>query len=110
MPLVDAGKGRLVAIRRALLSQTLKLLEPIMIGGTEPVFDDALTAFMLITIGASENDMHPKLLHWLNLLNYWLRKLNLCAEREGLGEEEKEERRRYAQLSFHADATLQQTA
>lgn len=98
--LPEVGNGKLVAIRRALLSQTLKLLEPVMIGGSEPAFDDAVTAFMLISIGAGENDTHIKLPHWLNLLNYCVKKLNLCAEPDGFGEEEKEERRRYVNVSL----------
>lgn len=66
-----------------------------MTGEADPSFDDAITFFVLSSIGASENDNHVKLPHWLSFMKYALRKLNLYVEVDGLDEETKEERRRY---------------
>ncbi|CZR63737.1 uncharacterized protein PAC_13634 [Phialocephala subalpina] len=92
--LLEVSSGKLITARRTFLSQTLKLLQPVLVGEIDPTFDDAITFFMLSSIGASENDTHLRLPHWLSFMKYSLRKLSLYAEVEGLDEEEKEERRR----------------
>jgi hypothetical protein len=102
--LPSVSSSQLVTLRRAFLSHTLKLLQPVMIGEIDPSFDDAITFFILSSIGASENDNHVRLPHWLSFMKYALRKLNLYTEIEGLDEETREERRRY--VLFLVDALM----
>ncbi|KAF8853852.1 hypothetical protein BDZ45DRAFT_706805 [Acephala macrosclerotiorum] len=92
--LPEISSSKLITIRRAFLSQTLKLLQPVMVGELDPTFDDAITFFILTSIGASENDTHLRLPHWLSFMKYALRKLSLYTEVEGLGGEEEEEKER----------------
>ena len=93
--LPSTSSSQFITMRRAFLSQTLKLLQPAMLGEFDPTFDDAITFFILSSIGASENDNHIRLPHWLSFMKYALRKLNLYAEVENLDEESREERRRF---------------
>lgn len=93
--LPDISHADFISLRRGLLSRTLKLLEPLMLGDVQPSFDDGLTAFMLTSIGPSENDTESRLSHWLSFLSLTIRTLGINAETEGIDEEEKEERRRH---------------
>ena len=90
------SRSRLVTFRRMLLSITLKLLQPVLLGDVDPSFDDAITVSTLTGIGSSDNDNHFQLPNWLQVMKHYLKKLNLCAEPVGFDEEEKEERRRFA--------------
>lgn len=76
------------------MSRTTRLLEPVMVGQAKPSFDDAVAAFMLTSIGASEDNTDAHLPHWLNFLFLTIRKLGLNTDDEALDDEEKEERRR----------------
>lgn len=87
--------GELVTLRRGFISRTMKLLEPVMLGEVKPSFDDAVTAFMLTAIGASEDSTDAHQPHWLSFLFLTVRKLGLDTEDETLDDEEKEEHRRY---------------
>ena len=92
--MIGISHGELVTLRRGFLSRTMELLEPVMLGRIRPSFDDAVTAFVLTTIGASEDSKDTHQLHWLSFLFLTVRKLELDTEDESLDEEEKEEHRR----------------
>jgi hypothetical protein len=97
--LPNISHGEFISLRRHLLSRTLELLQPVMLAEVEPSFDDAVASFMLMAIGASDDENQHRLLHWSNFCKFIIRKLNLNIEPEGYDEEEKEERRRYAGLA-----------
>lgn len=97
-PIPIMSNSQLIALRRGLLAKTIKLLPPILITEVEPSFDDAITSFMLASIGPSEDvtDLHMQ--EWLTMLKLYVTKLALNVEFEGDDEEEKEERRRCVYL------------
>jgi hypothetical protein len=86
--------GEFVSLRRHLLCRTLELLQPVMLAEVEPTFDDAIASFLLTSFGASDDEHHLRLLHWLNFCKFITRKVNLNIEPHGYNEEDKEERRR----------------
>jgi hypothetical protein len=107
MPRHDGGAvlpmishGEFISMRRLFLSQTLELIKPVMLGETEPTFDDAIVSVMLGSIGASNDENHLRLRHWTNFSKFIVRKLKLNIEPKGFDEEEKEERRRFLALLF----------
>lgn len=57
--LPNVSHSELVTLRRGLLSRTMKLLEPVMLGGkAKPNLDDAITAFLLHNIGPSSQETY----------------------------------------------------
>lgn len=91
------GQGQLVALRRRLLSKTVKLLQPVLLGNPEPSLDDAITCFIVSSIGPSEDETETNMVQWLAFMKLKVKisVLNIEAEND---EEEKEERRRYAEF------------
>jgi len=86
--------GQCIALRRGFLSKTMKLLQPVLLGDIEPTIDDAMTAFMLTSIGPSEDETESYLSQWLAFLKLTVKRLVLNVEPSDLNEEENEERRR----------------
>lgn len=97
--LPSLSRGEFVTIRRTLLAMSLRMMEPVLLGKVEPTLDDAITTFMLVSIGPSENNLGEQLPQWLNFNKFVVKTLNLSVEPECLDDEEREERRRYVRLS-----------
>jgi hypothetical protein len=51
--IIPGRVGQLVALRRGLLSKTIKLLQLVLLGDSEPSLDDAITCFIVSSIGPS---------------------------------------------------------
>lgn len=87
-------QGQLVRLQNSLHQQALLLLKPVFAAEATPSFDDAVALLLLCSIATSNNDNHGYLPHWLALLKFVVKQLNLHMEPEGFDEESKEERRR----------------
>lgn len=93
--LPDISHSELVSLRRGLLSKTMKLLEPVILGGdAKPSLDDAITAFMLTNIGPSENETEALLTNWLSFHKFIIKDMGVGYQHEGMDEEDQEEWRR----------------
>jgi hypothetical protein len=97
--------AELVAMRRNLLSLAVQQLEPVFLGNTEAIFDHAVAAFLLVSIGTSDDETHKSLPRWLHMLKFMVLNLSLSEEVVDLDEETKEERRRYR----HFPSTIHST-
>lgn len=109
--LPDISHSELVTLRRGFLSKTMKLLEPVMLGGVvKPNLDDAITAFLLHNIGPSENEFvasspelsttyksrtEALLTNWLSFQKFMIKDMGCHFRQEGMDEEDREEWRRY---------------
>jgi hypothetical protein len=97
--IIPGRVGQLVALRRGLLSKTIKLLQLVLLGDSEPSLDDAITCFIVSSIGPSEDETETNLAQWLAFMKLNVTILVLNAEAENVDEEEKEERRRCAEFN-----------
>jgi hypothetical protein len=83
------------ALRRNLFEELVRQFHPRTLPDSHHTFDDALTAFMITSIAPSEKSVESSLQYWLIFLKFIVQKLNLHMDIPHLGEEDKEERRRY---------------
>lgn len=102
MPRLDRGPilpernlNEHTALRRNLFEELIRLFHPRTLPDSHHTFDDALTAFMITSIGPSEKSVESSLQYWLMFLKFIVQKLDLRIDTSHLGEEDKEERRRY---------------
>lgn len=98
-----ADSTRRMAQGRYFFDQLNRHFYPRTFPGTNHVFDDALTAFMLTTIAPSEKSLESGLQYWLVFLNFVVQKLDLHKDDQGMDEDDREERRRYAFHIISAD-------
>jgi hypothetical protein len=94
--LLETSAAGLIGIRRNLLSELMKRFHKIILPESRLSLDDGITAFIVTSIGPSEEAIHSNLPCYLAFLKYVVRRLNLNSEVSGLSEETKEERRRLA--------------
>lgn len=99
---LNTSHGELVTLRRAFISRTMRLLEPVMLGQAKLTFDDAVTAIMLCSIGASEDSTDKHQSQWLSFTFLAIRKLGPEIEDEVSDEEVNEEHRRFVELFISA--------
>ncbi|KUL89829.1 hypothetical protein ZTR_02723 [Talaromyces verruculosus] len=83
-----------MALRRNLFEELIREFHPRTLPDSHHTFDDALTAFMITSIGPSEKSVESSLQYWLMFLEFIVQKLDLRMDAPHLGEEDKEERRR----------------
>lgn len=102
MPRLDRGPvlpGRSpnehTALRRNLFEELTRQFHPRTLPDSHHTFDDALTAFMITNIGPSDKSVESSLQYWLMFLKFIVQKLGLYTDAPDLGDEDKEERRRY---------------
>uniref|UniRef100_A0A093V8Y3 Xylanolytic transcriptional activator xlnR n=1 Tax=Talaromyces marneffei PM1 TaxID=1077442 RepID=A0A093V8Y3_TALMA len=82
------------ALRRNLFAELIRQFHPRTLPDFHHTFDDALTAFVITSIGPSEKSVESSLQYWLTFLKFIVQKLDLHMDVPHLCEDDKEERRR----------------
>jgi xylanolytic transcriptional activator XlnR len=94
--LLETNAAGFVGIRRILLSKLVKRFHKIILPESQLSLDDGITAFLITSIGPSEEAIHSNLPYYLAFLKYVIKRLNLNMDTPELSEETREERRRLA--------------
>ncbi|EEA26285.1 hypothetical protein PMAA_073610 [Talaromyces marneffei ATCC 18224] len=82
------------ALRRNLFAELIRQFHPRTLPDFHHTFDDALTVFVITSIGPSEKSVESSLQYWLTFLKFIVQKLDLHMDVPHLCEDDKEERRR----------------
>ena len=87
---VGVHAAQLVSLRRHLISELMKWVHKINSYHADLTFDNVLTAFIVASIGPTEEGVHSQLRYWLSFIKYAVKKSNICVESSELIQEDRE--------------------